>query len=442
MASLSASGIPSTQSPTVKLRGSCHACALSKLKCSQDKPTCARCTKRGTTCQYLASKRAGRKQGSRTGSLKSPMRSDYQSMSVDEDDEHKEFLAASSQLMQYALQQDRNLEAYRGHHHQRTPSYPESVPSLLSSAGPTTSATTPLTFGHPDFDTFLASPVSLSLLDAPDVDYFSGTDVNFRDLNSFPDPSSFFPPVDPIPALEENILKAAFEPASTNTLSESASSPPTTEISSIGSIPQCFCFARSLSLLRELFPNPSQACPTATPDEQEHPTPPTIQQVITQNEQTIKEITQILQCSCSQDGYTLTILTLTVFKVLAWYNAIVQDSPLPEERHTQPEQVDKAPAIIRGYHLEGEEQGRMAAQLVLGELHRVQHLVNTLFQRLKDQGSREELLTGTLGTASRHGHAVAQDSILPMQLLDKLAGDLGARLRGLSSEIVDRLRRG
>ncbi|KAL4872638.1 hypothetical protein BDV12DRAFT_134682 [Aspergillus spectabilis] len=436
MTSLNASSISSTQPSTIKLRGSCHACALSKLKCSQDKPTCARCTKRGTTCQYLASKRAGRKQGSRTGNLKSPIKRDYQSMSVDEDDDRKEFLAASTQLMQYALQQDRNLDAFRGHHHQRTPSYPESVPSLLSSTDPTTSATTPLTFGHADFDRFLASPVSLALLDAPDVDYFSGTDVGFRDIHGFPDSSSFFPPGNPIPTLEENILKAVFMPTSTNTLSNPPSSPPATDISSLESPSPCFCFARSLSLLRELFPDPSQACSIATPDEQDSTSLPTIQQVITQNEQTIQEISQILQCPCSRDGYTLTILTLTVFKILAWYNAIVQDSPMPEDRQTHAERVDKTPAVIRGYNLEGEEQDRMAAQLVLSELHRVQRLVNMLFRRLKDQSSREELLAGTPGIAN------GQESVLPMQLLDKLAGDLGARLRGLSNEIVDRLRRG
>ncbi|KAL5341615.1 aflatoxin regulatory protein-domain-containing protein [Aspergillus crustosus] len=357
-------------------------------------------------------------------------------MSVEEDDERAEFFAASSQLMQYALQQDRNLDALRGHHHQRTPSYPESVPSLLSSAGPPTSATTPLTFGHTDFDSFLASPVSLSLLDAPDVDYFSGAELGYRDINGFPCPSSFFPLGDPIPMLEENILKAAFMPNSTTTLSNPPSSPPVTDLSSLGGPSQCFCFARSLTLLRELFPNPSQTCSSATPDEQDTPSPPTIQQVITQNEQTIREITHLLECPCSHDGYTLTILTLTVFKVLAWYNAIVQDSPVQEDGQPHTEQVDKTPAIIRGYNLEGEEQGRMAAQLVLSELHRVQRLVNTLFQRLRDHSSREELLAGTVGSG------VGQDSVLPLQLLDKLAGDLGTRLRGLSSEIVDRLRRG
>lgn len=45
----------------IKLRESCQACAMSKIKCSKDKPQCNRCTEKGTVCQYLVTKRTGRK---------------------------------------------------------------------------------------------------------------------------------------------------------------------------------------------------------------------------------------------------------------------------------------------------------------------------------------------------------------------------------------------
>ncbi|OJI96120.1 hypothetical protein ASPVEDRAFT_219633 [Aspergillus versicolor CBS 583.65] len=438
MATLSADGTSPIQPPAVKLRGSCQACAQSKLKCSQDKPTCARCAKRGTTCQYLVSKRAGRKQGSRTSSLKT-LSKEYQPTSVEESDGQNGLLDASTHLMQYALQQDRSLDACReGFHHQRTPSYPESIPSLLSSAGPATSATTPLTFGHTEFDGFLASPVSLSFLDAPDVDYFSGAKVNFRDLDGIPEPSSFFSSSDPIPMLDDNIIESPFVANSPGPQTNLPCSPPLPEISTLGDPPQCFCFARSLSLLRELFPHPSLNC-RATSTDKSCFSPPTIQQVIAQNEQTIQDINRILQCPCSQDGYTLTILALTVFKILAWYSAIALDSPIPGDSQSFTEQVDRAPAIIRGYHLEGEDRDRMAAQLVLSELHPVQRLVNTLYQRLKDKVSQGRLLTGpNIIPVGANGH----ESSVPLHFLDKLAVDLGTRLRGLSSEIFEQLRRG
>ncbi|KAL6232652.1 hypothetical protein BDW75DRAFT_232614 [Aspergillus navahoensis] len=435
MASSEGPGIPAAKTPPVKLRGSCHACALSKLKCSQGKPTCARCVKRGTTCQYLVSKRAGRKQGSRSGSFKPylTMKTEYPT-SGDKDDNRRELITASTELMQFALQQDRNLEAYRGNHcHQRTPSDPESIPSLLSSAGPGNSATSPRTFGPPDYDGFLASPISLSLLDAPDMDYFS-TDMSVSDMGGFPDPSSFFPPGETMPMLNNNILKPGFLHSPIQ--AKPPSGPSTPGVTSTGTPQPCFCFSRALTLLRELFSNPSLSC-VATLNDTGNARPPTIQQVITKNEQTLQEITEIMECSCSENGYTLTIITLAVFKVLAWYSAVAHVSPAPENSQTL-EQIDRTPAVVRGYNIEGEDWDRMAAQLVLSELHRVQRLVSSLYQRQKEQGSCATIASSSTSFVNINDH----DSVLPFHLLDGLAIDLGARLRGLSSEIVDRLRRG
>jgi hypothetical protein len=158
--------------------------------------------------------------------------------------------------------------------------------------------------------------------------------------------------------------------------------------------------------------------------------------VITQNEQTVSEIGQILDCYCSQDSYTLTIITLTVLKVLAWYSAVAQESRASDEQQIHAEQIDRAPVLIGGYHIDGDEQSRMAAQLVLSELHRVQRVVNTLSERLRNQGLQNGLSGRPDGTCL-NGH----ESVLPVHLLDQLAVDLRARLRGLSGQIVDRLRR-
>lgn len=43
-----------------KLRDSCTDCANSKVKCSKEKPTCARCARREVTCTYTVSRRSGR----------------------------------------------------------------------------------------------------------------------------------------------------------------------------------------------------------------------------------------------------------------------------------------------------------------------------------------------------------------------------------------------
>lgn len=56
----------STAHAAPKLRDSCHACASSKLKCYKEKPTCSRCANRGLICEYVATKRGGRKHHNRS----------------------------------------------------------------------------------------------------------------------------------------------------------------------------------------------------------------------------------------------------------------------------------------------------------------------------------------------------------------------------------------
>ena len=61
-------GSPSASGPLGRIRNSCNACALQKLKCPQQKPTCSRCAKRGTICEYDVAKQGGRKPNNSRGS--------------------------------------------------------------------------------------------------------------------------------------------------------------------------------------------------------------------------------------------------------------------------------------------------------------------------------------------------------------------------------------
>ncbi len=47
--------------PSSKVRDSCDACAVSKVKCPKERPSCSRCEIRGTSCRYLLTRRPGRK---------------------------------------------------------------------------------------------------------------------------------------------------------------------------------------------------------------------------------------------------------------------------------------------------------------------------------------------------------------------------------------------
>jgi hypothetical protein len=169
--------------------------------------------------------------------------------------------------------------------------------------------------------------------------------------------------------------------------------------------------------------------------------------VIAENEQTIEAISSMLQCPCSQDGYLLTIMSLIVFKALGWYAAAARETPealvtddgqssskSPPGHHGHPschsEQVLQFPVVVGSYHIDGEDQGRMAAQLVLSELYRVQRLVNQLSKRLKAADGQDIGCDG--------------DNTSPFSatMLNQLEADLRKRLRALSLEIVEMLRRG
>jgi hypothetical protein len=222
----------------------------------------------------------------------------------------------------------------------------------------------------------------------------------------------------------------------------------------------CPCLMRALGLLTQLFPTSSRSCQSSreSADGQKgagQQQLPTIKSVIADNKQTLETIGSILECPCSQDGYLLVILSLIVFKVMGWYAAAAR-SHTPDDsqswtachqrQHSHSEQVQQSPAVVGNYCVEGEDQSRMAAQLVLSELHRVQRLVNVLSQKLKSEGARESG-TDTPGSASTDGSSVSLDSQcsrfpFPVTMLDQAESDLRKRLRRLSAEIVEMLRCG
>lgn len=221
----------------------------------------------------------------------------------------------------------------------------------------------------------------------------------------------------------------------------------------------CFCLIRALGLMKQLFPSPSTACTnSATPGLDKSTTLPTIQAVIAKNERTIEAVSTMLQCSCSEDGYLLAIMSLIIFKVLGWYAAAARQTPSVgdgNDRVQSPrsfssgylshsEQVILGSPVVGSYRLDGEDLTRMAAQLVLSELHRVQRLVNQLSTKLKMQAAKNGGMVNTpISSASENAENAESEttSSLSAVMLDQLEVDLRKRLRSLSLEIVEGLRR-
>jgi hypothetical protein len=168
------------------------------------------------------------------------------------------------------------------------------------------------------------------------------------------------------------------------------------------------------------------------------------------NKRTIDSLTQILKCSCSADSYLFTIASLIVFKILNWYAVVARTSlsaPSPCSEHV--EDTDALSLLSSNfthgpYHeilpdsdmpdgTDREDTGRIAAQLVLGELHLVQCLVNQLVRKLKTCvrfESRHAVNDPTMFAINDLG------SPFSTPMLDQLEPELRRQISSLASEII------
>ena len=420
----------STKSATPKLRDSCHSCAISKVKCHKEKPTCARCAKRGVTCEYFETKRAGRKHDTRPKQTKGvPQTLPEQSFST----------------FETSLLTSRNLTQPSPRQH--TSTHPEVLPDIL--ATPDLASSSTLTASSFDFDDFLASPISSCAPEMSDFDVLDQPQFDRRSLNSdfldFDGAATSVIPEDAFSFIGKTVFEspAQSEPQSLPERRDSTNSD--------GSFFQdfcweskCCCLLRALDLLKQLSPNASTICMYSRRQDHESTTSPvpTIQSVVAKNDQSIEAINGMLQCPCSGNDYLLTIMSLVVFKVLGWYTAVMNGSQDPTWSHAdnrrQPlyhsEQALQSPLIMSGYCIEGEDQCRMVAQLILSGLNRVQRLVNLLSQRLRSHGMRNRATSGLNGaTDGQHvfpggGYPSPFSATMLVQLeadLRKRLGDFG-----------------
>jgi hypothetical protein len=174
-------------------------------------------------------------------------------------------------------------------------------------------------------------------------------------------------------------------------------------------------------------PTPSESSYTFSAQTDKPQAPfPALDAVIDANKQTIDAVGTMLQCPCLHDGYLFTILSLIVFKVLDSYGAAAN---APEVQRTD---VDAAE----------EDALYMAAQQVLGELHRVQRLVNQISAKIKEQ-TATDAQGNTCGTSTPCGKRGESEVSLPFStvMLSQLEADMRKRLKRLSLGMASHLRR-
>lgn len=459
---------PGHQVTSSKLRKSCDSCALTKVGCDKEKPICGRCAKHGQPCVYSTARRAGRT----SGGTRSRAKGDSTTVAMTPISQTLttaptlDYTATSSAALG-ASAFSPSLDLSR---RQSSPSNLNilavlSSPSKLSLWSMLTNSCTELDEWSAAAADFLENPLDGDASSASRFN-FGLEDFNDYSSSSFTNISSLFPG-----SSEANVTPTSQTPIFSTGGSVVAHPNPddahvsmNIEASQAGQPchlePSSQCLARAQGLLARLSLDRPR-CWNLSTDSGPSSKLPDFEYVVAQNERTSEGIRTILQCSCSNDSYLLVTLSLVVFKIIAWYTAaacaasgedpILGASSSAEWQSLQNplERVSQRPSTNRrDYDSEGEDQQRIAIQLILSKLAGVQVLVDQLSQRLPkicDKTNDTRAMDSPIEIASTPNSLAGRiSSTRPLsgELTHTLEADLRKRLVELSQAIIERLRQG
>lgn len=412
-----------------KLRDSCTACARSKVRCCKEKPTCQRCRRKGWACEYAASNRTGRSAAS-TNSSKSKNKNDA---------ERNNNTHATSQ---------RPTNAF-------SPGTSSSFPDIANWTPPSQGQDMSLDTDF-NFDAMFPNLMSSNVSQGQQRLATPGTFSSTPESNGIADtaPLMTFPTSQPAPASFDFMdLSQCAWPESGDPFMESFGFPDFTESSSSSSQspiehsqPHC-CLTAALDTLSRLFPKSRSACSSPTSRGPVY-NPPTLASIISQNKQITQTVSEVLECSCSQDAYLLSAAALIMLKLLAGYAAAARDT-VNVNGTLSPGYNDRQGLgrVSSGSSLsdqisqskDGTEDPRMALHLVLSELHRVQRLLKRFERRV------EEVRRKQANTPKPNSHGVckkpdALTSAFSELTLNQLESQLRSRFRAVSSTTRELLR--
>ena len=362
---------PENQEMSSKLRKSCDLCAFTKVGCTKEKPVCARCAKRKQTCVYSTAKRAGRTSGGRDLRGSKEMTPISPNLDLETAQSLGNTTASPTTPSAVAILSPSSPEFSRP---QCSLTHHDIFQTLTSSTGDTLLSSMPSDSFTEWDELFASAPVSslgnpldgdpsgASVFDFPGLEDFSDqnsstdhsnsssssrsnsdsstfTDISSQSSGSRLFPGSSKPNVNVVPT-----LKAAIAPVSPNNslivarphLGDAHIPDTTTNGSQAGKkslqseSTSCECLARVLGLLAQLCPATSEWW-AKFDNSDDHLS--SFEHIVAQNEQTSEVIEGVLQCSCSNDSYLLVMLSLIVFKIIAWYTAAARavsgEEPVP-----------------------------------------------------------------------------------------------------------------
>ncbi|KIA75630.1 transcription factor AflR [Aspergillus ustus] len=457
---------------TRKLRESCISCSRSKVKCDKEKPTCGRCVRRGLPCEYMVSRRTGRTRV--IGVEKPPAASTAPSTAASQPPTDPPVPLAAPSNGTVATNSNPTPIPCGGADNRSSSNHPlpaatPHTPAITTRQSPKSSH---LHSPHHDADLW-TSILSPNASNSTDLSSLLSVNTDIGQLFASLSPSHLNDPdsIGADLAFHESGMLSVADPTANSLMQGIEHSDSLLTTISNPKSPPC-CLAICLEILMRLFPNAQVGC--ERPGSQDGPSKLcTIESVIEDNKQILDTVQTVLECRCADDEYVATLVSLIVFKVMGWYVAVARDRSADPARdecfgsmstessalHSRrpsvssfEEQVLHLPTVVGSYCVDGHHQSRMAAQLVLSELYRVQRLVTLVGRRLEMIRHRS-LGHDSSGSTSSASSSVPDSSAAPLLLagtptpplssstLAHLEEDLRKRLRAVSSETIDILRR-
>lgn len=397
---------------TSSLRNSCDACAQAKLKCKKEKPTCSRCAKRGIPCQYLYSKRAGRKPSKPNNNTGG--------------EQHE-----TSQVSQNntPLHADASYDYFGTGLQQFASATGGTTPSVLSDLNLSElldfSTVPGLELGKADLSSELdgswatnpgSSSSSGSSLEDPGGDIPMGDfsmDDDFFAGNSLPDPYN---------------LSTIFSGSGNRDLHD-AMSPEA----------NCPCLQRALQDMQRvsgLTSSVGGVWSGTTVDGRAMLR--TSLDVVKENKDILRGILHTLACPGPHNGHLLALLTFVLSSVVNLYAIITSSRPPPASGQQPPvPNMDRSSSVsslasLGDYNADQEDPVHAAAYIVFGELQQLRKSCEQLAHRLKDHAILQE------GSAASQFGGKIQPS-LSANICHTLETDLNRLFKELALAVVQKL---
>lgn len=454
---------------TTKIRDSCQACAISKVKCPKEKPTCSRCKGRSISCQYVLTRRPGRRRqadhqlndgkstksrssfGTQHGpsqALKSSFGACLLSPSTTPCDGNNDYLGMSPQSLSIPVAPRPDYLLAREDSDEITGLAEVNMFSSLGS------------FDYNDNEMDFIMSAMDSPFGTPALDN-GGMPQAYHDIGSLLIPPQGIDVDLQASDISSSVCTISAPPkVTTRTPEIQTLANARSEVTRLIDTTACGCLTQSIDLLKTLsaqsdpYPYPSSSKPQEAPVTFAYGF---CHSVLMENKLYIEAISGRLTCRCcTGDSFLFAVLLMTVLKILERYTAAAWDqssgprTSIPEAENSSRVArsiLDSTKGQImmqRRTHDKPHNRGHKSAQLVLGELHRVQRLVNQLSPKLRksERGLPETPLDPELWGYQGLTKYWDRGPAAPFSAttLRQMEDDVRKSLSALSSEIINGLK--